>query len=59
MRWSHIALLAGAGLVVGTTLAAFTAMVGGQDRQPAQSAPISVADIGGPFTLTDLSLIHI
>ncbi|WP_336743690.1 SCO family protein [Aureimonas altamirensis] len=53
MRWSHIALLAGAGLVVGTTLAAFTAMVGGQDRQPAQSAPISVADIGGPFTLTD------
>ena len=28
-------------------------MVGGQDRQPAQSAPISVADIGGPFTLTD------
>ncbi|UHD45637.1 SCO family protein [Aureimonas altamirensis] len=53
MRWSHIALLAGAGLVVGTTLAAFTAMVGGQDRQPTQSAPISVADIGGPFTLTD------
>jgi protein SCO1 len=53
MRWSHIALLAGAGLAVGTTLAAFTAMVGGQDRQPTQSAPISVADIGGPFTLTD------
>ena len=53
MRWPHLALLGGAGLVVGTTLAAFTAMVGGQDRQPAQSAPISVADIGGPFTLTD------
>ena len=53
MRWSHIALLAGAGLVVGATLAAFTAMVGGQDRQPTQGAPISVADIGGPFKLTD------
>ncbi|MCM2503969.1 SCO family protein [Aureimonas altamirensis] len=53
MRWSHIALLAGAGLVVGATLAGFTAMVGGQNPQQTRSASISVADIGGPFTLTD------
>lgn len=55
MRWSHIALLAGAGLVVGATLAGFTAMVGGAPPRQAGTASLSVADIGGPFTLTDTS----
>lgn len=53
MRWSHIALLAGAGIVVGATLAGFTAMVGDGAPRPAGSAPVSIADIGGAFTLTD------